>query len=167
MASLKSANVTKYDAGGSGDNYIADGYIKSVEKVWLDSYSLQTHLDSNDSIAIGIVPKGKKITDIIVELPALDTAGSTCSITCGSGSGLLATASVCYLGNLIPDGGNATRTALATFNMGSAATLRLSGDKKGTVTTKDTTIWLKVLPTVGTSTHATTGQTINTIIKYT
>ena len=167
MANLKAANVTKYDAGGSGDNYIADGYIKSVEKVWIDSYSLQTHLNSNDSIMIGRVPKNKKITDIVVELPALDTAGSTCSVTIGSGSGLLATASVTYLGNLIPDGGNALRTTLATFNMGSAVTLRLSGDKQGTVTSKDTEIWIKVLPTVGTSTHATTGQTIRTIIKYT
>ena len=30
---FKAANKTKYDAGGSGDNVIADGFIKTVEKV--------------------------------------------------------------------------------------------------------------------------------------
>ena len=33
----EAANVAKYNAGGSGDNIIADGYIKTVEKVWIDS----------------------------------------------------------------------------------------------------------------------------------
>ena len=35
----KSANLTKYDNGGTGDNIIPDGYIKTVEKVWIDTYT--------------------------------------------------------------------------------------------------------------------------------
>lgn len=64
----KSAYVTKYDAGGTGDNLIPDGYIKSVEKVWIDTYTYS----SSATIGIGtviecaIIPQGKKVTGIEV-----------------------------------------------------------------------------------------------------
>ena len=67
MSSVGAANVVKYDAGGSGDNVIADGYIKTVEKVWLDSYTF-AFTDTNTTIKIARLPENKKITRIIVDV---------------------------------------------------------------------------------------------------
>lgn len=63
MAELYSSNVTKYDAGGSGDNVIADGYIKAVEKVWIDSYTI-AFTNTNNTIVVARLPENKKITGI-------------------------------------------------------------------------------------------------------
>jgi len=79
VQAVKGANVTKYDAGGSGDNVIADGYIKTVEKVWLDNYTLTSVITlTNTSIALAILPVNKKITsiDIEIETSASQTAGT-------------------------------------------------------------------------------------------
>ena len=65
--SVQSANVTKYNAGGSGDNIIADGYIKAVEKVWIDSYTI-AFTGTNSAIHIAKLPENKKITSIDVEI---------------------------------------------------------------------------------------------------
>lgn len=64
----KATNVTKYDAGGTGDNIIPDGLIKSVEKVWLDSYtwSSTATIGINTFVDIAKVPAGKKVTGIEV-----------------------------------------------------------------------------------------------------
>jgi hypothetical protein len=61
------ANTTKYLAGGSGDNIIADGYIKTVEKVWLDSYTI-AFTNTLTCIQIADLPENKKITSIVVEI---------------------------------------------------------------------------------------------------
>ena len=62
---VKGQNVTKHDAGGSGDNYIPDGYIKSVEKIWMDNYTLTSVITlTNTSIALAVLPPNKKITSI-------------------------------------------------------------------------------------------------------
>lgn len=73
----KAANVTKFDAGGSGDNYISDGYIKSVEKIWMDSYTI-AFTNTNTTIDIAKIPANKKITsiDIIIETTAAQSSGS-------------------------------------------------------------------------------------------
>ena len=65
--SVQSANLTKFNAGGSGDNIIADGYIKTVEKVWIDSYTI-AFTGTNDTIQIASLPENKKITSIDVEI---------------------------------------------------------------------------------------------------
>lgn len=64
----KAANVTKYVAGGSGDNIIPDGFIKTVEKVWLDTYTFSTSatIGTGMVIDIAVIPQGKKITGIEV-----------------------------------------------------------------------------------------------------
>lgn len=59
----QAANVTKFTAGGSGDNIIADGYIKTVEKVWIDSYTI-AFTNTNTTIDIAKLPANKKITGI-------------------------------------------------------------------------------------------------------
>ena len=58
-----STYVTKYQAGGSGDNYIPDGYIKTVEKVWVDSYTI-AFTNTNTTIDIAVLPLNKKIVGI-------------------------------------------------------------------------------------------------------
>lgn len=75
----KSANVTKFDAGGSGDNIIADGYIKTVEKVWIDSYTMSQVLTSV-TIDICSLPSNKKITgiDVTINTSISQTSGSVC-----------------------------------------------------------------------------------------
>ena len=42
MTNYNATNVALYALGGSGDQMIADGYVKAVEKVWIDSYVFNT-----------------------------------------------------------------------------------------------------------------------------
>lgn len=74
MATLKAANVTKFDAGGSGDNIISDGYIRAVEKVWIDSYTM-AQTGTNSTLHIASLPANKKITsvDVLIETTASQT----------------------------------------------------------------------------------------------
>lgn len=73
----EAANVAKYTAGGSGDNVIADGYIRTVEKVWLDSYTI-AFTNTNTTIDIAVLPPNKKITGIeaIIYTTASQTSGT-------------------------------------------------------------------------------------------
>lgn len=71
------ANVTKYNAGGSGDNVILDGYIKTVEKCWVDSYTL-AFTNTNTTIDIAVLPENKKITGVklVLETSASQSSGT-------------------------------------------------------------------------------------------
>ena len=71
------SNVSKYKAGGSGSNIIEDGYIKTVEKVWIDSYTL-AFTNTNTTIDIAVLEANKKITSIVVEIEttASQTSGT-------------------------------------------------------------------------------------------
>lgn len=62
----KAVNITKYDAGGTGDNIIPDGFIKTVEKVWIDTFVFSSALTIGTGMVIDIaqIPQGKKITGI-------------------------------------------------------------------------------------------------------
>lgn len=77
VEAVKAVNVTKLDAGGSGDNYIADGLIKAVEKIWTDNYTIGVTL-TNTSIAICTLPLNKKIHSIEVQIQtsASQTSGT-------------------------------------------------------------------------------------------
>jgi len=165
MADLKATQVTKFDAGGSGDNYIADGYIKTVEKVWLDSYTNTTNvIGSDDSIKIAVIPKNKKITSVTVQLPALGDAGSVASIFIGSASTFLMTTDNCYLGALEPmaEGNN----GVETVDTASASTLVLKSGAMGTVTDKEVSLWMKIVTDDGLD-LTLTNATINSIVRYT
>lgn len=87
MAVLNIAtNLTKLDAGGSGSNIIPDGFIKTVEKVWLDTfvYSSALTIGSTMTIEFAQIPQGKKITGIeVMGLEAL-SATSTNAISLGT-----------------------------------------------------------------------------------
>lgn len=84
----KAANVTKYDAGGTGDNIIADGYIKTVEKVWVDSYTMAaaTTIGVGTLIDIAFIPDGKKVTGVDLIFPSLSTGASGTGTTINIGT---------------------------------------------------------------------------------
>jgi len=70
---VKGTNVTKFDSPG-GDNIIPDGYVKTVEKVWLDDYTLTSNVTlTNTTISIATLPANKKLTSIVV---MIDTSAS-------------------------------------------------------------------------------------------
>jgi len=157
MATLKAANVTKYDAGGSGDNIIADGYIKTVEKVWIDSYVVAAAIPSTSSILIGKVPKGKKLTDVIVYLPVLSGVATTSTVYLDT----VATTSVAPWGGTMQAVGlsGAASSAIATASIG---TVRLGATKALVEMTVDTDLYIMIDPAT-----TITGGTIKTIVKYT
>ena len=69
--------TAKYQAGGSGDNVVPDGYIKTVEKVWLDSYTL-AFTNTNTTIDIAVLDPNKKVTsiDLVIDTTASQTSGT-------------------------------------------------------------------------------------------
>ncbi len=72
--------MTKYVAGGSGDNIVPDGYIKSVEKIWMDSYTI-AFTNTLTAIAIAELPPNKKVCTINVEIyTSVAHTGGTVSI---------------------------------------------------------------------------------------
>ena len=152
MTSYKGANITKWDAGGSGDNVISDGYIKSVEKVWIDSYTFAAVLTTADTIDIAKVPANKKITSIEVFFP--DITPTTCTILVGNSGD-----TDFYIDeNVVAEEGAA----------GGQAAVNVARMTKDTgfsyVTTAETTIQLAIGVTAMT---APTAGTIKTIVRYT
>jgi len=159
MSTLKSANVTKYDDGGSGDNCIADGYIKSVEQVWIDSYVITSAMLSTSSLCIGYVPKGKKLLDVTVTLPAMNTVVATKgSVYLGTG----ATVAAGVLGKM-----RSLNYQSDSFIVTSAQTLKLAPghqDSANMIDGADTPIFMTVW-LIG-ETTATTAGTIRSVIKF-
>lgn len=165
MATLKAANVTKYDNGGSGDNYISDGYIKSVEKVWIDTVTAgTTAIGTDDSICIGKVPKGKKVTSVEVYLPALNPTSTLCTIFIDTGATILMTAGSTFFGAAMQARGVAGGTT--TWPSATADTVRLEGSAIGKEVPKDVDIYIKIYSSAGEDVILT-GGTIRSIIRYT
>ena len=71
------ANLTKHNAGGSGDNVIANGYVKSVEKVWMDNYTI-AFTATKTTLDIAVLRPNQKLVDVIImiETSASQTSGS-------------------------------------------------------------------------------------------
>lgn len=69
--------VTKYTAGGSGDNIIPDGYVKTVEKIWMDTYTI-AFTNTNTTIDIAVLQKNKKVTSaqILIYTSVSQTSGT-------------------------------------------------------------------------------------------
>jgi hypothetical protein len=153
MATVKAANVTKYEAGG-GDNTIADGFIKTVEKVWIDTYSLAAVIPTTTSILIGKIPAGKKLTDLKVYIPVISGVATTS--TCYLDTA--ATTSVSSWGGaLMPLGSGSYAFASATESV-----LRLGTTKALQEMPVDVDLYLMIAPAT-----TITGGTLRTIIKYT
>lgn len=86
-------NVTKYNLGGSGDNIIPDGFIKSVEKVWVDFYNYTPAATIGTGMIIDIakIPQGKKIMGIEIYGIGPLSATSTNAVSIGARYGATAT----------------------------------------------------------------------------
>jgi hypothetical protein len=153
MASLYADNVTKVRAGGSGDNIVSDGYIKTVEKVWIDTYTASAVIPSTSSLCIGKIPKGKKLTDVIVHLPVLSGAATTSTVYLDTA----ATTSVTSWGGALVAQGGVSGVDTATIS-----TVRLGQTKAFAEMPEDVELFIMINP----ATTITAG-TIKTIIKYT
>lgn len=70
-------NVTKYNAGGSGDNSIPDGYIKTVTKLWLDSYTI-AFTSTKTTLDLAVLGPNRKLVgvDIVIETSVTQTNGA-------------------------------------------------------------------------------------------
>ena len=154
MTAYKGANKTKWDAGGSGDNVISDGYIKSVEKVWIDSFAYTSVLTTADTVDIAVIPANKKITDVIVTFDSgITPTTSTINVGMAGDSDKFITAAV-PVAESGAAGAQAARTVVRMNNT----------DGFSYVTTAETTIQFSIGVTAMT---APTAGTIKTIVKYT
>ena len=147
MTAYKGANVTKLDAGGSGDNYIANGYIKTVEKVWIDSYTFTaTAIATNDTIAIASIAPGRLITGVEVFFPAITP--TTCTINVGTSAD--------------------TDKFIDDFSLTASPTVARMNNTDGflyaTTGSSNTVIYLSIGITAIT---APTAGTIKTVVRYT
>lgn len=150
MATVKGANVTKYDAGGSGDNIVADGFIKTVEKVWIDSYSVTAAIPTTTSILIARLPKGRKLVGVDVFLPILSAAGTTSTVYIGPNETT----------SLTPTYGTMLPTVVATATI---STVSMSVTGIGQEMSADNTgIYIMINPAT-----TITGGTIRSIVRYT
>ena len=143
MAAYYGANKTKWDAGGSGDNVISDGYIKAVEKVWIDSFTFSAVLTTADTVDIAVIPANKKITSVEVFFPSITPTTSTILVGPKGGTDL-------FIDDASVIGTNVAR----------------SNDEVGFsyVTTAETTVQLQIGVAAIT---APTAGTIKTIVRYT
>lgn len=148
MAEVKGANVTKYDAGGTGDNLISDGYIKTVEKVWIDSYTFTAAaIPSGTTLVLAVLPPNKKVTGIDLFFTSLstDAAGTCTTISLG-------------------DAGSATRFLAATDCTSTVLNLSMNAQGGFAYSTDGT---LRILATFGRKATITTTGTIKWRVRYT
>jgi len=158
MSALKAVNMTKYENGGSGDYCIEAGYIKSVEKVWIDSYAFTSALDTDDSICIGILPADARLTDVTVFMPSLYALDTTATVYLQTGAtwGISG-----YFGAMRADGWGSD-----AYTIGTAATLRLASGFKGRTFEAAQKLYITVQTSDKNITTVASG-TIRSIIKYT
>ena len=158
-------NATQYSllvSGGSGSNYIPDGYIRTVEKIWLDSFAFTAVLTTADTVAIGTIPANKKIVGVEVMFPQASTPTSTMVINVGPSYATTALISGATIPTtLTPNVYKFTQNQ----NMGYVITSGTSAVSGGTITTfVNTPIYLSIS---GTALVAPTAGTIYTILRYT
>jgi hypothetical protein len=95
LSSVKAANVTKWDSGSEAStSTIPDGYIKTVEKVWIDTYTFAAAIPSSAQLTIAYLPKNKKITGIDLFFPVMSTGASGTGTTISLG---IASSTGCFL----------------------------------------------------------------------
>lgn len=158
MTNFKAANLTKYVAGGTGDNIIQDGYIKAVEKIWLDSFTYTAVVTTADTIAIASIPKNKKITGVEIYLPVtFAPTNTTINVGISSSTALFVTSSTTYVV------GNAAATG-STVMVNNKVTMNNPAGFQFITTLDQNLIYLSLgvtamtLPTAG---------TITSIVRYT
>ena len=153
MTAFLGANKTKYDAGGTGDNIIADGFIKTVEKIWMDTFTFSAVLTTADTVAIATIPANKKITAVEVYFPNLVPTDVTIDVgTIGDADKFIAAAPA------------ATSLAETGALVAIEKVVMNNADGFQFVTTAATDIFLSLSNKAIT---APTAGTITTIVKYT
>jgi len=73
MTAVKGVNVTKYEAGGQGDNAITQGLIASELNVWSDSYEA-SGLAAASTIEMANLPAGAKVHAVFLDWDALGSS---------------------------------------------------------------------------------------------
>lgn len=156
MTTRYSANVTKLRAGGSGDNYIADGYIKTVEKVWIDTYALASVIATLDTLVIAQIAPGKKITDVIVFFPAITPTSSTINV-----------GTVSDVDKFIDDAAVVRAAGVTAVAPTAVESVRMDNLDGALYVTTGSTLTDIILSIGIAATTAPTVGTITTIVKYT
>jgi len=78
MSAVKGVNVTKYDAGGQGDNAVDQGLVNARPEVWTDTYEAAA-LTAASTIDVAKLPAGAKVHSVEMFFDALG-ASSTIAI---------------------------------------------------------------------------------------
>jgi len=73
MAAVKGVNVTLHDAGGQGDNAIANGLVNVRPEVWTDTYEAVA-LASASTIDMAKLPVDAKIQNVELYFDALGSS---------------------------------------------------------------------------------------------
>ena len=169
--STTASNTAKYAAGGSGDNIIADGYIKTVEKVWIDSYTF-AFTNTLTAIVIAELPENKKITSITVDI--LTTVSHT--------SGTIGIGMVCDTADILATGGCADilEPTTITHNLTKTSITLPGGSAQGGTPTSGTTQFqmkntgfqfvttgTKCTVAIKLNNWVATSGTLKTIVRYT
>ena len=153
----KATNVTLYDLGGSGDNIVPDGFIKTVEKVWVDTLVFSSALTIGIGMIVDVakIPKGKKITGITVhglnEAQVGTLSNTTISIGARYGSGAVTNATQFLAATTI----GTTSFDVQPITAGSNIGVEVTGSTH--------TIFLHF----GVSSPTITAGTVTSIVKYT
>jgi hypothetical protein len=170
MTNYQATNVALYVAGGSGDNLIPDGYVKAVEKIWLDSFTwgLTTSPSSGDTILIGYIPANKKIVGCEVYVPSTITNTVAINVGLSTSTALLISNSTQYFFSA-PTAGTVTYNVVRLNNPAGMGYVVTSGT---TATSGSTQVLLNVMTPIyltigGASIAAPTIGTITTILRYT
>jgi hypothetical protein len=170
MVNYVSSYSTLYNSGASGDNLIPDGYVRAVEKVWIDSYIFNTAstalMTTSDTLVIGYIPANKKIVGVEVYLPTT-WAPTNCAINVGPSyaTAVLISNSTAYVG-----GTNSTLVynVVRMNNQPGFAYVVTSGTTAvsgGVILTNvNTPIYLSL---TGANLTTPTSGTLSTIIRYT
>lgn len=173
MVNYAATNVALYNLGGSGDNLIADGYVRCTEKIWLDSYVYSTAsaalLTTADTVLIGYIPANKKIIGCEVYLPAtFAPTNSAISVGPSYSTALLITSSTAYVVASFALTTSAVALNCVRLNnplgMGFVVTSSTSAVSGGTIQTfVNTAIYMSFSVAI----TAPTAGTITTILRYT
>lgn len=153
MTAFLGANKTKYDAGGTGDNIISDGFIKTVEKIWMDTFTFSAVLTTADTVAIATIPANKKITAVEVYFPTAMTPSSV-TINVGTTGDANKFISAAPVATSVTETGALVAVQKAVMN---------NPDGFQFVTTAATDVFLSLSAAI----TAPTAGTITTVVKYT
>ena len=160
MSDIFADNVTKFQSGALGSSKIETGYIKAVENIWLDSYTI-AFTSTKTTLDIAVLGPGRKITDVLV---MIETSVSQTNGTIGIGFSEDANHGILYGPNAI--GHNQTISTISMTDIliggsvGSFRTVKINAFQKVTSGTQ-TTITLQF------NNWTMTTGTVKTLVRYT